>query len=195
MSHSVETHCKLKDFLCKRDGESWSWVQCTPAWTFTMFEWLGEIPGGTIAVETEQEGRLVYPFSEFKIWNINIFVKHNKYKVRGITGMKCFEKNTPTILFFWVGIRPEEKLGPGPRKWRNFRENDREWQKITKNDSKWRKFPQKWQKFVRLPGKIWCFRSTSICPRTWSAYQCNMRSTISRDFSAIHTIIKDEWMD
>ena len=51
MSHSVETHCKLTDFLCKRDGESWSWVQCTPAWTFTMFEWLGEIPGGTIAVD------------------------------------------------------------------------------------------------------------------------------------------------
>ena len=46
--------------------------------------------------------------------------------------MKCFERNTPTILFFWIGIRPEEKLGPGPRKWRNFRENNREWQKITK---------------------------------------------------------------
>ena len=67
MSHSVETHCKLTDFLCKRDGESSSWVQCTPAWTFTMFEWLGEIPGGTIAVETEGEVFILFRNSRFEI--------------------------------------------------------------------------------------------------------------------------------
>ena len=99
-------------------------------------------------------------------------------------------------LILLVGIRPEEKLGPGPRKWRNYRENDRvaenneKWQQMTEISSSDRNLCVSQAKFDVPQTLQFIFGPDQHISVIWGS---PFQETLVH--YTVHTLIKDKWMD